>query len=166
MGEFVINPDTRPFLVSGSSSRVVWVPKPVKNTIRAAVRDDSVEEFYWEIIQSVVKKGMVNHWGNVFGHKKQDIEAAIAYVQSFDLGDVDLLCSENRASYLKRYFKQYDQYVVGWLPADWVVAIPKDRSYLGWLAGIEGWPEYYISVVHNPSRGLAVARKWQDAEVD
>lgn len=162
MGEFIINPDTKPFIVSGSSNRVIWVPKPIKNTIRAGVRDDDVGEFYWDVVQAVVRKGQAAMWGNSFDHRKKGIEGAITYVQDFDLGEVDLLCSENRSSYLKRYFKQYDHYVVDWLPSDWVVVVPKDRSYLGWIADIEDWPEHYISVVHNPSRAIAVARKQQD----
>lgn len=166
IGEFRIDPELQPFLVSGWGARtIVWVSGPMKDVIRAAVRDDGVGDFYWEVVRAVVKKGRVGQWGNSFNLDKKGIDKAIAYVQGYDLGKVTLLCSPNRVKYLKRYFKQYDYAVADWLQEDWVVVVPEDRGYLGWLSTIEGHDGHFISVVHNSSRGIAVARKQKDATV-
>lgn len=157
MGEFQIGEELFPVLVSGSSKSVVWVSKPKRGAVRAAIREGSVYQFYWDVVCAVQKQGRVSHWENTFSLNKAGIEASIAHLREYGIDSVVCLCQEGRMKYMQRYFKDVPSLVASWLPVDVVVVVPEDRSYLGWVSSIEGYEGHYVSVVHNPSRAMAIS---------
>lgn len=167
--EFQINPECAPFLVSSTKS-LVWVSKFRNDVVRAAVRRGvtGLGRYFMEVVLSVSVMGDEAEWGNVHPLSRKGIEASVEHLRYFGIEDVELLISE--AGFDKDIAKAWqgrsedgDPTVCGvtyttssWLEPGYVVAVPTDRDFLGFI----GWGEgRMISLVHNAARGMAVARR-------
>ncbi|MDB4278183.1 hypothetical protein N9917_01135 [Deltaproteobacteria bacterium] len=167
--EFQINPDCAPFLVSSTKS-LVWVSKFRNDVVRAAVRRGvpSIGHYFMEVVFSIAAMGEETEWGNVHPLTRKGIEASVEHLKYFDIEEVELLVSES--GYEKDIAKAWrgkdedgEPLILGtpfsmcaWLEPGYVVAVPSDRDFLGFL----GWGnERMISLVHNAARGMAVARR-------
>lgn len=91
MLEFPVIEETAPFLVSSTSS-VMWVnnahPGP---SVKAAVREVGLGAFFAEVIEAVVAMGREMQWGNVHPLTPEGVRAAIAHLEYYELGALELL---------------------------------------------------------------------------
>ena len=158
--EFTVDPVAAPYLVSSTRS-VIWVPEAFGNVVRAAVRRNvkSNGDFYKEIVEAVAQQGTESGWGNVFPSSLKGVQGALEYLRFFDFSDLEIFVKQG-TQMQKRLSSQLEGCVVtgvSWLKAGWVVATPKDKEYLGFLSRLGSTS--IISVVHNPCRGIAVAKR-------
>lgn len=162
--EFPVGPSTAPYLVTSSTS-CVWVPKATQaNTVRAAVRTGvkTLGELYKDIVENVARKGAELKWGNVHPNTPKGVLGAVEHIRYYDFDDIEIMAHPDFLESQNAAWEEIDglanvtRLPVRWLEPGWVVAIPADRSYVGFvsLAGSGS----VVSVVHNPSRGIAVAR--------
>jgi hypothetical protein len=98
--------------------------------------------------------GQEAEWGNVQPFTFEGIKAAIEYVQSFDIPDVELLLPNKKPAIITGDLG-VPVHFAPWLPADCAVAVPKDRDFLGFMCHVK---TSVVAVVHNASRGIAIAR--------
>ena len=153
--EFVANPETAPYLVSSTRS-VLWVNHlSTQRTLRAAFRKNvTPDQLFKEVVECVTAEGVRRNWGNVHPLTREGIQACVDHLAYYDFAEVDLLAGldvdQNLLDQFEHEFRR-----AAWLPATAVVVVPTDRSFLGFFghAG-EG---HSIVVVHNASRGMAVA---------
>jgi len=91
MLEFTVAEETAPYLVSSSSS-VMWIneahPGPV---VKAAVRNMTVGAFFAEIVEAVEAMGRQQQWGNSHPLTIEGLREAIAHVEFYELGPLELL---------------------------------------------------------------------------
>jgi hypothetical protein len=167
--EFQINPECAPFLVSSTKS-LVWVSKFRNDVVRAAVRRGvgDLGHYFMEVVLSVSIMGDEAKWGNVHPLSRKGIEASIEHLRYFGIENVELLISEDGfdkdiAKSWRGTSEDGDPTICDvsystspWLEPGYVVAVPADRDFLGFI----GWgEERMISLVHNAARGMAVARR-------
>lgn len=89
--EFQVNEETAPYLVS-SSTGVMWINEPHPNNIvKAAVRAAAPGQFFAEVIDAVVSMGREMQWGNVHTLTVEGLRAAVAHIEFYELGPVELL---------------------------------------------------------------------------
>ena len=163
-GEFVINPELAPILVSGSTSPL-WYDRVIKKTVRTVIRRDGYDRFPQQIIDAVASRGRRDRWGNLFTLDVKGIQSAVAHVRSYDIEDVVLISHEKHRDFLEGKVPDLELEFGDWIDEDCMVVVPKDRSFLGWVAFLNGTDGYFTSVVHNPSRGMAIVRGRVDAEM-
>ena len=164
MLEFPVNPETAPYLVS-SSKAVQWVPEPHPGGIvKAAVRENLViKDLFVEVLQAVRERGQQAAWGNVHPSTADGFKKALDHVGEYGLGDLSVLAPPNFEAFpVKAIAKDYGWVVQpsSWLPDGCVVVVPKDRSFVGFVGLLSA--HSLVSVVHNASRGLAMA--WGEAD--
>lgn len=149
--EFTVNGELSPVLVTNSKS-ILWVDA-TNNMVRAGVRVETrVKDFFLEILDEVITVGSEAGWGNVHTFSEEGIQQAITYVQGYDVGALEILVHPNSASKLKTKTKITNTH---WLPENCAVVVPQNRDFLGFI-GMVG--KNFVGVVHNPSRGLSIAR--------
>ena len=165
MSEFPANPDLAPYLVT-SSKDCLWIEEAHESDggdpiIRVAIRSGcTVEQFFLEVVESVMAYGKVAEWGNVHPLTKEGIQAAIDHVQEYGLGDVDILIpkwdSKDKADIIA-LCKGFGVAVQpsSWMPDDCVVVVPKKRGYVGGVFRVDRGA--ILGVVHNAARGIAIA---------
>ena len=89
--EFSVADETAPYLVSSSSS-VMWInqahPGP---SVKSAVRAVSVNDLYLEVIEAVSAMGRQQQWGNVQPLTHEGLAEAIAHINFYELGPLELL---------------------------------------------------------------------------
>jgi len=91
MLEFAVTEETAPFLVSSTSS-VMWVNEAHPgNVVKAAVRDMKISAFFAEIIEAVASMGSEMQWGNVHPLTLEGLQRAVAHVEFYELGPLELL---------------------------------------------------------------------------
>jgi len=170
MLDFRINPDCAPFLVSSTRS-LVWVSKFRNDIVRAAIRRGvpSIGHYFMEVVLSVEKMGGETEWGNVHSLTRKGIQAALDHLKFYEIEDVILLVSTEgfdkdiAKAWRKTGTGDEEPTILGcpyalcdWLHPGYVVAIPRNREFIGFL----GWGNgNMVSVVHNASRGIALARR-------
>jgi len=161
MVEFPVNTATAPYLVS-TSHGLLWVREPLANqVVRAAVRhikDDG--PFFREVLDEIIGMGQEAKWGNVSEGTHKGVNQAIEYVRSYDLPDIELISAVKELDQVLPGLDEFGGcpiHRVDWMLGDMVVAVPADRSYVGFLSRFGS--SRAISVIHNPSRGLGVAKK-------
>lgn len=160
MMEFQVEADAAPFLVSSTDS-LVWVPKASKGSaVRAAVRRGVAHQgaFFMEVVDEVARQGIESDWGNVRPLTPEGVQEAIEHLRFYGLDELDALVpAESRAALV--IMKQVQGVHVvpcPWLVGDQVVLVPSDRSFVGFVGYLDH--KTVVSVVHNPSRGIAIAR--------
>lgn len=159
MMEFEVNPDTAPFLVTGTRT-LQWVT-PRGPRLRAAVRPfKHREDLYREIVAEVGETGAEADWGNVQPFTPEGLLLAINHVRFYGLIELEILAhpqtdltafkvSEGRVA-------GYQVHHVPWLDPQTLLVLPVDRAFVGFLALCgEG---RVLAVVHNASRGLGLVR--------
>ena len=168
MVEFQVNPDCAPFLVSGSKE-MIWVDEAHPGDIVKAAprRGVTPGELFLGVVNAVAKRGIDAKWGNVHPFTNAGVSAAIEYVSSFDLDNLEILVPRVRDEKNKEGAFQRPDWLsagnygmpvrpTGWLPDNCAVVVPRDREFVGMIghlgAGIA------VIVVHNAARGIAVAR--------
>lgn len=175
--EFPVNPHLAPYLVSRgavTSEPTLWLRRSHGGKVRAAPREmESLFHWFAEVVESVTVKGREEEWGNVHPLSKEGIQGAIAHVKSYGLEDLMLLAHPDtdwpgidpkwvvKKGDLPLALLGLPLQPATWLPADVVVVIPKDRSYVGFVLLID---KRVVSVVHNASRGIGIARPAPAAE--
>ena len=149
--EFKVNGELAPFLVTNSKS-ILWVDAH-NDVVRAGVRlNTRVKDFFMEILDEVIAVGSEASWGNVHEFSKEGIMSAISYVESYDVGTLEILVHPNSADKLDVKLKVINTH---WLPENCAVVVPQNRDCVGFI-GMIG--KNFVGVIHNPSRGLSIAR--------
>lgn len=150
--EFKVKGELSPFLVTNSKS-ILWVDAP-NDTVRAAVRINTrVKDFFVEILDEISTVGNSASWGNVHDFSDEGVAKAITYLQDYDVGSLEILIHPNSASEINTRVKVTNTH---WLPENCAVVVPQDRDFLGFI-GMVGTD--FVGVIHNPSRGISIARK-------
>ncbi len=168
MVEFLVNPDCAPFLVSGSRE-MLWVDEAHPgNLVKAAPRRNTIPgDLFLEVVEAVAERGVKDGWGNVHPFTQQGVSAAIDYVRSFDLDNLEILVprvrdEKNQDGAFQRpdwlCSGEFGMHVrpTGWLPDDYVVVVPRDREFVGVIGHLA--TKIVLVVVHNAARGIAIAR--------
>ena len=154
---FPVDPSSAPYIVSGSKEPVVWVPSAPNGRLHAAIRPSS--GFNTEVVDAVTAMGMQAEWGNIHNLSVDGVLSCIQYLESYGIADVDLVTSGDSLKNIvndRSFPDGYEPTIADWMPEACAIAVPRDRKYLGWIA--EVLPGKIVSVVHNPSRGMAIAR--------
>ena len=182
MLEFGVAEETAPYLVSSSSS-VMWVTEPHPGpSVKAAIREVSLTDFFREVVEAVAVMGRLQKWGNVQPLTMEGLKAAIDHVAFYGLDPLELIIPRVRLSVVASDDDddQEDPQWVGpvslmppeirpliegaglpfrasaWVPEGTVVVVPKDRSFVGMVSQVT--PKKIAGVVHNAARGLAIVR--------
>jgi hypothetical protein len=151
MFEFKVKGELAPFLVTNSKS-ILWVDAP-NDTVRAGVRVNTrVKDFFMEVINELATVGDDAQWGNTHEFSPEGVQEAISYLQGYEVGALEVLVHPNSASDIDVAVKVTNTH---WLPEKCAVVVPQDRDFLGFI-GLIG--KDFVGVVHNPSRGLSIAR--------
>lgn len=154
-----VAPETAPYLVS-SSTAFLWVEEPFEGKfVRAAVRVAPPNVFFQQALQAIITRGREALWGNVHPFSLDGIRAAIAHVEGFDLGAVEILIPPTTVAPLPEWADpatlQCPIRFTSWLPAKCAVVVPVDREYVGVIFHLG--TKHAAAVVHNAARGVAVA---------
>lgn len=149
--EFPVNAELAPFLVS-SSRAVTWVQKASKEgLVRAAVRPRAGLEA--ETVAAIAEMGPTLQWGNVHSLTTAGVEACVAHLNSYGLAELEMLVSP--LTDLEGIEVKAPRVAAPWMPVNAAVLVPVDRSFVGTLGSVG--PDRAVLVVHNASRGVAVA---------
>lgn len=149
--EFKVNGELSPVLVTNSRS-LLWVDAK-DNMVRAGVRlETRVKDFFMEILEEIMTVGSEASWGNTHEFSTDGVLQAITYVREYDVGALEVLVHPNSASKLDVKVKITNTH---WLPENCAVVVPQNRDFLGFV-GMVG--KNFVGVVHNPSRGISIAR--------
>ncbi len=152
--EFQVNKDLSPYLVTAAGkSKFIWLPKSRNGRVRAAFRSEGRESLFLDIIQEVSLCGRKNKWGNIHEFSESGLADAINHLRYYDINDIEVLASPAGLPFGLQSGVTVTP--TPWVPEDMAVVVPKNRDFLGFVADIPNGS--YLSVVHNPSRGLAVA---------
>ena len=157
--EFQVNPETAPYLVSSSAS-VMWLRRAHGGRVRAAVREVSVSEYYREVVTEVYTMGTEAEWGNTAPLTLEGVETCVQHLHSYDLAKVTVLSHEDVpweswGVPVDEPWNGAEIVLTSWMPPGMVVVVPEDRGFVGtiWKVGTHK----ILSVIHNASRGMAVA---------
>lgn len=185
--EFPVPAETAPYLVTGSSS-LLWVaqaklpgPNPENPCVRAAVRACTADEVFQEVIDVVASMGLEAQWGNVHPLTEEGLLQAVAHLDYYDLGPVELLTprvypkgsttpkddaddedNEGDVELMPPELRPLIEATglpfrpSSWVPLGTIVVVPRDRAYVGVLEQVTA--RKVAAVVHNPSRGIAIVR--------
>lgn len=152
---FQVDPDVAPYLVSGAKTPTVWVPNAPKGKLHAGVRPE--KNYRSEVIDSITLMSIQSDWGNVCDYSAEGILEGISFLKEmgFDENELEIVTHpESSVDFIPEGMQ-----VAGasWCPEKCILILPKDRSFLGWIAMVK--PGQIVSVVHNPMRGIAIARE-------
>jgi len=156
--ELPVDSETAPYLVTTTRS-LMWHPKDFNGKVRAAMRTDPIETLYGEIIKEICATSVEAQWGSVFKYSLEGLADALDYVRSYGISEVEILAHDNNLDALLQGITKWDGadiVRVSYLPFRTLVVVPKDRDYLGILMQ-PGTIDRRLALVHNPSRGMAVA---------
>lgn len=152
MIELSVDPTIAPYLVTTTKS-FLWLLQPLRdNKLRVAIRKESLDQLFGEVVQNIYEMGVENSWENSYSLSKEGLQKAISYLQYYGIKEIDILCGESDPLSLGSHFGKHSVVKVSWL-SDCYVAIPKDRSYFGSLTDFGS--DNYAILIHNPSRGIA-----------
>ena len=172
MLEFGVSEETAPYLVSSSSS-VMWVQRAHPGpSVKVAIREVALSDFFREVIDAIALKGSLMQWGNVQPLTLVGLQAAIDHVGFYGLGPLELLIPRTHESKDKNVSDLADIMpptlrpfledigvpfrLSSWVPKGTIVVVPKDRQYVGVVSRVSS--KKLGGVVHNASRGVAVVR--------
>ena len=114
--------------------------------VRAGV-SGTIKDFFLEILDELLSA--LRLVGGMFIRFRDEVQQAIKMFK--DMMWVLNSCTSNSASKLK----QTKITNTHWLPENCAVVVPQNRDFLGFI-GMVG--KNFVGVVHNPSRGLSIAR--------
>ena len=153
--EFQVNRELHPYLVTAAGkSKFIWLPKARNGRVRAAFREEGRASLFLDIVKEVAVCGRDNEWDNVFGYSPEGLMKAVEHLRYYGISEVEVLIPAKGFGF---GFESPGVTVskTKWVPEGMAVAVPKDRNCLGFVADLPSGS--FVSVVHNPSRGLAVA---------
>lgn len=152
MLELPVDPSISPYLISSTKS-LIWREKAFPNNmVRVAIRKDSAENLYSEVVQAIYDVGIECGWENSYPLSKLGLGKAISYLKYYGIDKLEILSSDTNPLSLGSDFDGVKVRVVDWLNNCYAV-VPIDKSYLGSISDFGG--DYYAVLVHNPSRGIA-----------
>ena len=155
MMEFQANPDLAPFLVSSTRS-VQWVNTTSQTgTLRAAVRERQGIEA--EVLSAIVSMGYESGWGNVHELTTEGVAKCLEHLVSYDLAPIEILVAEDTDLKGVELPEGVTVLAAPWMPQDVLAVVPIDRGFVGTLGTIG--KHKAVCVVHNASRGIAVAAR-------
>lgn len=153
--EFPVNPDLTPFLVSSTRS-VQWVfTTSQTGTIRSAVRKRKGIEA--DILNAIYRMGTEAQWGNIHPLTTKGISHCIEHVSSYDLEPLELVVPQDLDLSDVELPNNLLVTRSSWVPDNFGVVVPIDRSFVGTLGTIG--KHKAVALVHNASRGVAIAWK-------
>lgn len=168
MVDVPVNPELAPFLVS-SSKGVLWIEAAHPgDLVKAAVRQiESPGEFFQEVLQAVSERGAKDQWGNVHPFTGEGVREAIHHLEFYGIEEIEILVPRLRGEENKNGPHERPAWLTeesfnvpvrpsSWIPDKCAVVVPVDRDFLGTLAHFT--PKQVMSVIHNPSRGMAIAK--------
>ena len=169
MADVSVNPDSAPFLVSSAEGGLQWLEKAHPGDIvKAAVQEITTPgKIFQDILSSVQERGVREKWGNTHPFTEKGVQDAVRYLEYYGLTEVELLIPRQRGEdspdgvytcpdWLNRKNLGHLVHPSSWIPDDCVVVVPIDKEFVGVLAHIT--VKQVVVVVHNPSRGVAIAR--------
>lgn len=156
--EFSVPPASAPHLVTAAGrAGLIWIPNDRGSSmVRAAFRDQAVEGLFKAIVQEVGITGRTCEWGNSHPFTPDGVAAAVAHVKEYGM-ECDLLIPPDSPDWLHGSTFPVGRVV----EAEWMrgmksaVVVASERELLGFVA-LHG-SSSVIALVHNPSRGMAVA---------
>lgn len=151
--EFQVNRELAPYLVSSLRS-VQWVRDASQHdTIRAAVRRrEHVES---EIIAAILQMGVEAEWGNVHALTTEGVAQCVEHLEYYEFGPLEFLVAPDTDLDGIELPDRVTQTRTKWVPQNALVVVPVDRGFVGTLGTIG--KHKAVAVVHNPSRGIAIA---------
>jgi hypothetical protein len=154
--EVPVEPHNAPFLVSGREDgdhAVVWVSRAGRNgRIRVCPRKDPTVRT--SIITEIVSAGEQKNLGNIHALTKKGVAAAQAFLASFGFEKLEALVAEDvKDTFLPKTVSVYEK---EWVPPGHLVLLPEDRSFVGDIGEMS--TGHVMVVVHNPLRGMAIAK--------
>ena len=172
--EFPVDSRLGPYLVSMGavkSDPALWLRRSHGGKVRAAPRDISLFDWFVEVIVAVTEKSRAEGWGNVQPLSKKGIQKCIDHVREYGLQDLMILAHPDtdwpsidpnwtvKEGDLPMALLGLPLQPATWLDPKVLVITPKNREYVGFVQLID---HRVVSVVHNASRGLAIARADQE----
>ena len=156
MMEFPVAADAAPYLVSSTRS-VLWAKRASRTrTVKAAVR--SVQGFYGEVVEELVKASVRHEWGSVQPLTTEGLKACVAYLAYFDLTQYEVI-THGTFSYpdtvSAEWIDNNPRSEAEWMPKGCVVIIPKDRALFGFMGTVGS--SRICAVIHNAVRGFTMA---------
>lgn len=158
--EVNVNPETAPYLVSASSG-FMWIEESYKSEshfIKAAVQTGVTPgDLFWSAAKVIFGRAKISQWGNAQPFTKQGLGAAIDHVQSYDMGELDILVNQYGGKAKKpKWLNDFDERLkpTVWVPDNCAIVVPTDRQFLGILIHISS--KSTATTIHNPSRGFAM----------
>jgi len=148
--EVPVDRELAPYLVSSSKS-ALWIERPhPNNCVRAAVTNH--QGHAKSLIEHIAIKGDAEEWGNCHPLSEKGVREALAHLQYYGFGDVEVLFSPSTRDV--GIPEGVPVREAPWVPKGWAVVVPVDRSFVGTtLCFKEG---LFATVVHNAARGVAV----------
>lgn len=154
MMEFHVNAELAPYLVSSTRS-VQWVAAPSQTgVIRAAVRKRQGIEA--DVVAAVTHMGRRAEWGNVHDLTTEGILRCVEHVASYELEPLELLVAPD-TNLEGVVLPEITVSRAAWMPLDALAVVPVDRGFVGTLGTIG--KHKAVAVIHNASRGIAVAAR-------
>lgn len=168
MMEFEVNPDTAPFLVTGSKA-VLWVTEAHPgDVVKAAVRPlFSLGGVFAEMIEAVIAMEEHAKWGSVEPFSREGFDKVRAHLEYYELGDLELLVPRERGEdnekgtfarplWMNTVDLNCPLRPSSWLPDNRAVLVPRDRGFVGFAGEIPG--RNGVAVLHNASRAVGILK--------
>ena len=161
MMEFQVNAELAPFLVSSTRS-VQWVSNTSETgTIRAAIRKRHGIES--EIVGAIIDAGLQAEWGNIHDLTTEGVLKCLEHVASYELAPLEIIVAEDTNLEGIEIPEGVNVLMAAWMPQNALAVVPVDRGFVGTLGTIG--KHKAVCVIHNPSRGIAVAARLEEAPV-
>jgi len=157
-----VSPETFPYLVSGSGRRMLWVRQPRERLSVAFRHEETLEEVFSWVVESIEKEGLKRDWGNVLPFSEDSIIQAFSHLAYYGIKPAEVFFSDQGPILVEGEEVLSEDGTVNkvsrvpWLPPGYGIVVPENKTFLGsaiFLA--EGC---FAVVVHNPSRGMVVLR--------
>ena len=129
--------------------------RPGDGKVRAAFRKEGRPSLFLDIVKEVILCGRSKKWGNVHEFSQTGVQEALAHLHYYDIKEVEILVPPKGLPFDVTSDPMPLITQAMWVPEGTAVIVPQNREFLGFVADIHNGS--YISVVHNPSRGIAVA---------
>lgn len=168
--EMPVDPGTAPYLVSSSTS-LMWIEEPHPgDVVKTAVRNvTSPGNVFRDVLDAVCTRSARDQWGSVYPFSADGVRAAVRYLESYDLEDVEVIVPRIRSDDNPEGAMQRPKWLVdvledmdlnprtaSWVPDDCVIVVPTNREFVGIMGHLD--PKRGVVLVHNASRGISVAR--------
>jgi len=154
-------------LVTGASKPHLWIERAFGKGgrgayVRLAVKSQEKDlgAYYWSMVETLSQRSDQSGWGSIFKATpevpfEETIRKALQYVLSFDISEVEVLVHPDCADSAMKAVAPEFVTPVTWFKTPCCVVVPRDRDFLGALLAVS--PGRFVGIVHNASRGFAMA---------